>query len=148
MKFEIEGMSELQNKLSRLAGSVTTGNVVTEGLSEGAKMIQSTAKRLAPVDEGQLRNSIIVQVVDTGVVDVAATAEHAIYNEYGTGKLGDPSVPHTTKDSWVYKGSDGKFYTTHGMEPRPFMYPALQTHKDDVVRILKEHLQKAVDGHG
>jgi len=148
MRFNIEGLDKLQNKLSQLAGQAVTGEVVTHGLIDGAVLIQGTAKNLAPVDEGQLRNGIVVEVIETGVVDVVATAEHSIYNEYGTGKLGDSSVPHTTKDKWVYKGKDGKFYTSHGMAPRPFMYPALQAHKDDVLRLLKNKLEEAIQSYG
>ena len=167
MKFEIEGLSELQNKLSRLAGSVTTGNVVTEGLLEGAKMIQATAQDKAPKDEGHLRNSITIKAVDTGIVDIGTNLEYSVYVEYGTGNLTAPGMQGTTKKHWFVSSEDmdertaqkyhypkittksGKvFYMVRPQPPHPYMYPALQAHKDDVVRILREHLQKAVDGHG
>ena len=42
------------------------------------------AEVLAPVDTGNLRNSIIVQVESPLIAATVATAEYAVYQEYGT----------------------------------------------------------------
>jgi HK97 gp10 family phage protein len=50
--------------------------------------LKARAKMYAPVDTGELRDSIEVIAVDTQkkTVDVGAYAEHAIYQELGTRK--------------------------------------------------------------
>jgi hypothetical protein len=49
---------------------------------------------------------------------VTTNVEYAVYVEYGTGKLGDPAVPHTSKDHWTYYNEFAKkFITTHGQKP-------------------------------
>lgn len=64
------------------------GNVkesARKGLERGAKKIQKNAKHLAPVDTGQLRNSIKTksEIKDDEVTAQAYTnCEHAIYPEF------------------------------------------------------------------
>lgn len=56
-------------------------------LERGAKKIQKNAKYLAPVETGQLRNSIKTksEVTQDGVeAQVFTNCEHAIYPEFGT----------------------------------------------------------------
>lgn len=56
-----------------------------KGLERGAKKIQKNAKLLAPVDTGQLRNSIKTksQITQDGVeAQVFTNCEHASYLEF------------------------------------------------------------------
>ena len=49
---------------------------------------------------------------------IETNVEYAIFVEFGTGKLGDPAVPHTSKDHWTYYSEKlQQFVTTHGQEP-------------------------------
>lgn len=65
-----------------------------KALERGAKKIQKNAKYLAPVDTGQLRNSIKTksQITQDGVeAQVFTNCEHAPYPEFGTGQRGKES---------------------------------------------------------
>lgn len=65
-----------------------------KGLERGAKKIQKNAKMLAPVNTGQLRNSIKTksQIIQDGVESqVFTNCGHAPYPEFGTGQRGAES---------------------------------------------------------
>lgn len=88
----IEGMNELLANLSALGGNVKES--CRKGLERGAKKIQRNAKYLAPVDSGQLRNSIKTksQTTQEGAeAQVFTNVEHAPYVEFGTGQRGAES---------------------------------------------------------
>ena len=88
----IEGMDELLANLSVLGGNVKES--CRKGLERGAKKIQRNAKYLAPVDSGQLRNSIKTksQTTQEGAeAQVFTNDEHAPYVEFGTGQRGAES---------------------------------------------------------
>lgn len=88
----IEGLDELLANLSALGGNVKES--CRKGLERGAKKIQRNAKYLAPVDTGQLRNSIKTksQTTQEGAeAQVFTNVEHAPYVEFGTGQRGAES---------------------------------------------------------
>ena len=90
--FDIGNLSEVLKRLDTLDAKVQ--QEVKDEISASALNIQSGAKRLAPVNFGQLRNSIYLkeQKVQKGVVfTVGAKASYAPYIEFGTG--GKVSIP-------------------------------------------------------
>lgn len=90
--FDIGNLSDVLKKLETLDAKVQQG--VKDEISASALNIQSGAKRLAPVNFGQLRNSIYLkeQKVEKGIVfTVGAKASYAPYVEFGTG--GKVSIP-------------------------------------------------------
>jgi HK97 gp10 family phage protein len=90
--FDIGNLSDVLNKLDTLDAKVQ--QEVKDEISASALNIQSGAKRLAPVNFGQLRNSIYLkeQKVEKGIVfTVGAKASYAPYVEFGTG--GKVSIP-------------------------------------------------------
>lgn len=90
--FDIGNLSDVLKKLDNLDAKVQQD--VKNEISASALNIQSKAKKLAPVNFGQLRNSIYLkeQKVDKGVVfTVGSTAKYAPYVEFGTG--GKVSIP-------------------------------------------------------
>jgi HK97 gp10 family phage protein len=65
--------------------------------------------------------------------------EYAPYVEYGTGKFavngdGRKDVP------WHYQDDKGEWHTTSGQKPQPFMGPALNENREEILRIIKEAL--------
>lgn len=143
MNFEIEGLDGVIQTLDKLSGKETVHSAIMDGLMDAGKLIQQTAKNICPVDTGQLRNSIEVTSVEDKV-EIGTNVEYAPYVEYGTGYLGDSSVPHTKKESWVYRGADGNFYTSHGQSPQPFLYPAFNAHITTIKTKVKESLQNGI----
>ena len=90
--FDIGNLSEVLKKLDTLDDKIQQD--IKDELNASALNIQSGAKRLAPVNLGQLRNSIYLkeQKVDKGFVfTIGASASYAPYVEFGTG--GKVSIP-------------------------------------------------------
>ena len=90
--FDITNISEVLGKLQSFDKKVQQD--VKDEVNASALNIQSGAKRLAPVNMGQLRNSIYLkeQKVDKGFVfTIGASASYAPYVEFGTG--GKVSIP-------------------------------------------------------
>jgi len=90
--FDITNISEVLGKLQSFDKKVQQD--VKNEVNASALNIQSGAKRLAPVNLGQLRNSIYLkeQKVDKGFVfTVGSNASYAPYVEFGTG--GKVSIP-------------------------------------------------------
>lgn len=144
MELRIEGAAELMAKLKRLGKGKAAEQAVHKGMLQGAKTVQGSAKLLCPVDSGRLRDSIEIEDVSQDTVAVGTNVEYAVYVEYGTGQLGDPTVPHTTKEYWRYQDEDGNWHTTHGQPPRPYLTPALSMSQTDVKRKVIAQLQKAI----
>ena len=114
----IEGLDELLEKLSNLGGDVKKST--KKGLHRGAKKIQMQAKLLAPVDTGQLRNSIKTSARETedgAEAKVYTNVEHAPYVEFGTGQRGASS--HIERPEGVSYN-----YRHLGQRAQPYMSPA------------------------
>lgn len=80
------------------------------------------AKRLAPVDTGNLRNSITHQVDDgESAVYIGSNVEYATYVELGTGKYAEGGRP----TPWVYQDAEGNWHWTAGNPAQPFLKPAV-----------------------
>lgn len=111
------GLDEWLRKIGALQG-LERSSEVNKALGRGAARIQAAVKLNTPVDTGNLRNKIIINNPTMMEWVIETTVEYAIFVEFGTGKLGDPTVPHTSKDSWTYYSDKLKrFVTTHGQEP-------------------------------
>lgn len=143
MGFEVKGIDELIRALQDIASPEFADSVLRQGLTEVGRLIQASAKRNAHVDEGQLRNSIEVTPLENGV-EIGSNVPQAFFEEYGIGRKGDPSVAHTAKEQWSYQDDDGNWHTTSGHEPHPFLYPALEEHKQEIPETVKNVLQAKI----
>jgi HK97 gp10 family phage protein len=105
--FDIGNLSEVLKRLDTLDTKVK--QEVKDEVNASALNIQSGAKRLAPVNFGQLRNSIYLkeQKVEKGFVyTVGAKASYAPYVEFGTG--GKVSIPAGYEElAGSFKGRKG-----------------------------------------
>ena len=106
---DIEGIEGLKKAIVDLDSKVK--NDISKEMHASALKIQSDAKRAAPVNLGQLRNSIILNPDSDNSLTyiVAATASYAPYIEFGTG--GKVSIPSGFEDDAAkFKGGkNGKF---------------------------------------
>ncbi|RJR23639.1 HK97 gp10 family phage protein [Candidatus Microgenomates bacterium] len=98
---------------------------VREVIAKTATTIQSTATALAPVDEGNLKQSIDLTFSKDGLSAVVTVgAEYAIYVEYGTGVYSKDG--RGRKTPWVYWSDKlNQYIVTRGMPAQPFWNPAL-----------------------
>ena len=95
------------------------------GISETAMLLNTEASSRAPVDEGNLKNSIQSEIGGLEAT-VMVGASYGIFVEYGTGVYASgPGGSRAKKIPWTYKGADGKWYTTYGMRAQPFWFPSI-----------------------
>ena len=137
----LKGLDELLSNLSGLGGNVESA--VENGLGRGAKKIQASAKLLAPVKTGALRNSIKTQVLNKGGdvrAKVYTNSEYAPYVEFGTGERGMES--NIDRPDGVSYNPEWK-----GQTAQPFMTPAyLHAKNSKEVEIEIEKVVKAEIG--
>ena len=147
ISFRLEGLQELRRKLDTIKNLERDPRVNRE-LGRGAAYIQAQVKLLTPVDTGNLRNKIISQQAKFMEWVVETNVEYAIFVEFGTGKLGDPAVPHTSKDSWTYYSDELKrFVTTHGQAPAAMFRTGFDVAHKQAFRIIETGIKEIIS-HG
>lgn len=98
---------------------------VEQGVSETAMLLNTEASSRAPVDDGNLKNSIQSEIGGLEAT-VMVGAFYGLFVEYGTGVYAKgPGGSRAKKLPWSYKGADGKWYTTYGMRAQPFWFPSI-----------------------
>ena len=103
----LTGFAGIEDALKKI-DSVLKKDISNE-INASSLKIQSDAKRLAPVNFGQLRNSIALEKASELTYSVEAKASYAGYVEFGTG--GKVSIPAGFNEMAAsFKGkSGGKF---------------------------------------
>lgn len=109
-------------------------------IKKACALVERSAKQKAPKGDGALRRSITSKVDKESygeIVGVVYTPlEYAPYVEYGTGLFaeegGRQEVP------WSYQDDKGEWHTTSGMKPSPYMRPALNENREEILKLLKE----------
>ena len=135
MSIKVDGLEEVVGALESLADIKKMESAV----GKACALVERSAKQKAPKDTGALRRSIASRVERNGenIVGVVYTPlEYAPYIEYGTGLFaksgGRSDVP------WHYQDDTGKWWSTSGQHPKPFMGPALNDNREKILRILRE----------
>lgn len=96
------------------------------------------AKKLCPVDTGNLRNSITHTVNDgEKAAYIGTNSEYATYVELGTGIY----YPGGRPTPWVYQDAKGDWHLTHGQRAQPFIKPAVADHAEQYQKIIKRELK-------
>lgn len=144
INFQVAGLQELQRKLERIK-NLERDQRVNQALGRGAAYIQAQVKLLTPVDTGNLRNKIIAQQEKFMEWVVETNVEYAIFVEFGTGRKGDPAVPHTSKESWTYYSDELKrFITTHGQEPAAMFRTGFDVAHKQAFRIVETEVKEII----
>lgn len=137
-------IQKLINKMKSVRAD--SGAILDRALLKGGEKVRGNAVLLCPVDTGELRNSIRVQLISPGVVTVGTNKEYAIFVEYGTGTQGDQGVSHTTKMTWRWQDEQGNWHTSHGHKAQSFLRAAVGKNAEkEVYRLVAEELRKAID---
>lgn len=112
---------------------------IARGLEKCGLVGEGYAKKLCPVDTGNLHNSITHTVTNSGerAAYVGTDSEYAIYVEMGTGKYVTGGRP----TPWVYKDAKGNWHMTHGQRARPYIKPAVAEHGEQYKRIIEAELK-------
>lgn len=112
---------------------------VEKALEECGLVAEGYAKKLAPVDTGNLRNSISHKVdPEEPAVYIGTNAEYGPYQEFGTGIYteGGRDTP------WVYQDEKGNWHWTRGNKAQPFLKPAVADHARQYRQIIEQELKK------
>lgn len=132
MSIKFEGLDEVLDALD-----IADPKNIEQALGKACAIVERSAKQNAPKDTGALRRSITSKV-ENGEGVIYTPLEYAPYVEYGTGLFaeggGRKDVP------WSYQDDQGEWHTTSGQKPQPFMRPALNENRAEILRILKEAL--------
>ena len=131
MQISIEGVDGVINALQNLV----SGGKLQNALAKAGEVVRADAVDNCPVDTGFLKEHITSTVEGDSAV-IGTNVEYAPYVEFGTGAQGDKSVAHTTKKHWTYY-SGGRFYTTSGHAPQPFLVPALKNNIPQIIEAFK-----------
>jgi HK97 gp10 family phage protein len=132
---DIVNLSDIFKDLDKL--DVKIQAEVRDEMNASALTIQSSAKRLAPVDLGFLRNSIYLKEDSKKkeiVFTVGAKAKYAPYIEFGTGT--EVTVPSGYEElAIVFKGKNP---AKVNIRPQPFLIPSFEAEKPKLIeRITK-----------
>ena len=113
-------------------------DAVLRALERCGEQAEGYAKDLAPVDTGNLRNSISHTVdEDEPAVYIGSNVEYAAYVELGTGKYTEGGRP----TPWVYQDDNGNWHWTAGNPAQPFLAPAVKDHAQTYRNIIEDELK-------
>lgn len=134
MSIEFKGMENVLEMFD----SAENIEKLQKALEKACLLVERRAKQLAPKGRtGELRKSISSKVEDlTG--EVFSPLEYAPYVEYGTGLFAENGG--RTDVPWSYQDEKGDWHTTCGQHPQPFMRPALDENREEIIRLLWEGL--------
>lgn len=113
-------------------------SAVEKALEKCGLVAEGYAKKLAPVDTGNLRNSISHKVdPEEPAVYIGSNSLYAAYQEFGTGIYteGGRDTP------WVYQDEKGNWHWTRGNKAQPFLKPAVADHARQYRQIIEQELK-------
>lgn len=127
---------EITDNSKEVSGAIHAA--LLRGLEKIGLVAEGYAKKLCPVDTGNLRNSITHVVDEQEPAAIIGTdSEYGAYVCLGTGKYADGGRP----TPWVYKDAKGQFHWTAGNKAQPFLKPAVSDHAEQYRDILKKELE-------
>lgn len=148
MSLKIRGLAAVQDQLKEISSEMSA-KVLPQAMRASFKKVQRTARELAPVDSGDLRDAIRISSarpktsrVDSAVVGIViagmtakakqARVAAAAFNESQTKRL-----PPSRRWHFIELG-------TKHQAPRPFLRPALDQNAQAVVDDLAGQLRKKI----
>ena len=135
MSVEVIGLDGLIERID----SITDPEEINRALGLCCALVERSAKQKAPKGTGELRRSITSKVENLQGI-VYTPLEYAPYVEYGTGIYAEEGG--RTDVPWVYCDDEGNFHTTSGQHPQPYMRPAIDENREQIIRLLREALLK------
>lgn len=111
---------------------------ILRALERCGSQAEGYAKDLAPVDTGNLRNSISHKVDDgEPAVYIGSNTSYAPYVELATGIYAEGGRP----TPWVYQDDSGNWHWTRGNKAQPFLKPAVADHQKTYYNIIKSEME-------
>lgn len=134
MPIKFDGLEGILERLDGLADP----EKFTKAMEKCCLLVESEAVKKAPKVDGILRQSITSGISADGLTGtVYSPLEYAPYVEYGTGLFATGTGGGRTDVPWIYQDEKtGEFIATSGQKPQPFMRPALDENRENIVKIL------------
>lgn len=162
MANSIKNIEKLFKKLNNLGGNAE--EAIFKSLQRQGELVKGEAKGLCTVDTGDLEKSIYrntKRYKGKIVATVYTNSDHAVYAEFGTGKVGERTNTNTMvnvsykQDKWLVKipedkltsktsDNDTGFRWTEGRPAQPYLYPALKNNEDKIKENIANDLKKAI----
>lgn len=129
---------EIQDNSKEIAAEIRAA--LLRGLEKCGLVGEGYAKKLCPVDTGNLRNSITHTVDEQEPAAIIGTNNsYAAYVELGTGKYAEGGGGRPTP--WVYQDAKGNWHRTSGNKPQPFLKPAAADHAKQYRQMIEDELK-------
>lgn len=129
---------EITDNSKEVSGAIKAA--LLRGLEKCGLVAEGYAKKLCPVDTGNLRNSITHVVDEQEPAAIIGTDnEYAAYVELGTGIYAEGGGGRPTP--WVYQDAKGNWHYTRGNKAQPFLKPAAADHAIQYRKILEDELK-------
>lgn len=134
---EVRGLKEAKADLMRIAEELS-GAPMAQAMKDAALYVTADARRLAPVDTGRLRASIIpeIRVMTNEVVGVVGSnVIYAPYMEFGTRPHWAPPGALST---WARRHGRSEFYirtliAMRGLKPRKYLQGGFEANKTRII---------------
>lgn len=149
MGLDIKGLREAQRAMHEKAKAIK-GPELYRGMQTATLLVLRDAKEEAPVDTGQLRNSLSADIVmpNSRTVQgvVGSNVEHAPYMELGTKPHFPPLAALAT---WARRHGTNPFLVaraiaTRGLVPRRYLQKAFEKNRERIKKLIGETVSKIV----
>lgn len=112
-----------------------------EGLTKAGLLVEAEARKKVAVNTGELRRSIESRVEDKEAI-IGTPLEYAPYIEYGTGIFAEAG--NGRGSPWSYQDDAGNWHTTVGQPPQPFLRPALEEKRQEILEVFSASIKEAM----
>jgi len=134
-------MAEIKFEDNSVQVKNAISSIAFKALEEVAGKLEAQTKRNSRVDTGHTKNSFQHAVTGGSMISeytaiVGSDYENAIWEELGTGEYALEG--NGRKGGWVYRGSDGNFYRTHGKAPSRAMWNAFTSLKAKMIKHIQD----------
>lgn len=127
---------EIQDNSKEVSAALKAA--LLRGLEKCGLVAEGYAKKLCPVDTGNLRNSITRTVdEEEPAAYIGSNSSYASYVELGTGKYVSGGRP----TPWVYQDEKGNWHRTHGQKAQPYLKPAVADHGQTYRNIIEDAMK-------
>ena len=126
------------DELNRILDKIAEGDGIKKAINDACLLVEREAKLKCPSKTGELRSSIAAEAHDFEG-QVGTPLQYGVYVEYGTGLFaakgnGRKEVP------WHYQDAKGQWHSTSGQPPQPFLIPAFNENRKEIIEMIKEGL--------
>lgn len=129
---------EIQDNSKEISTEIKAA--LLRGLEKIGLVAEEYAKKLCPVDTGNLRDSITHMIDEQEPAAIIGTdSDDGAYVELGTGIYAEGGGGRPTP--WVYQDAKGNWHMTHGNKPQPFLKPVAADHAGQYRDILESELK-------